>query len=123
MFRLSNEQLQALSSHVQDDFLKRTTSHLLGNFSAELARHGLRSSQVEEFVQWGVKEARSFGVVHEEDVRLYVECMLVVHPRFAWSQDTPCFGEILQREDLSGTEKMDRVHDQLVFGLYKDGLE
>jgi hypothetical protein len=123
MFRLSHEQLQALSSRAQDDFLKRTTSHLLDNFSAELSRHELRSNQVEELVQRGVEEAKSFGVEHEEDVRLYIECMLVVHPRFASARDTPWFGEILQREDLSGTEKMDRIHDQLVFGSHKDDRE
>ncbi|HYO55259.1 hypothetical protein [Archangium sp.] len=123
MFRLSKEQLQALSLHLQDDFLKRTASHLLANFPAELAKHGLQSNQLEQLIQRGVNEAESFGVVHEHDVRLYIECMVVLHPRFAWAQDTPWFGEVLRREDLSGTEKMDMVHDQLVFGLYEDGLE
>lgn len=123
MFRLSSEQLKTLSSHAQDDFLKRTANHLLDNFSAELARHALPSGQVEDFVQRGVEEAKSFGVEREEDVRLYVECMLVIHPRFASSQDTPWYGEILRREELSGTDKMNRVHDQLIFGFHTDDLE
>jgi hypothetical protein len=123
MFRLSKEQLHALSSQMQDTFLKRTAKHLLAHFPAELTQHGVQSDQLESFIQKGFDEARSFGVEQEHDLRLYVECMVILHPRFAWAQDMPCFGEVLRREDLPGSDKMDLVHDHLVFESYKERPE
>ena len=116
MFRIAKEQLQALSAAVEQSFISRTVHHLRDGFPSELEAHGLRGPALEALVEWGVAEAAAFGITQEDDVRLYLECMLLFSPRFSSDPRLPWATEILRREDLSGTDKMDIIHDYLVFG-------
>jgi hypothetical protein len=116
MFRLSKEQLQALSATVEQSFITRTLHHLRDGFPLEIEAHGLLGPALDAMVQRGVAEAATFGITQEDDVRLYLECMLLLSPCFSSDPRWPWATEILRSEELSGTAKMDMIHDHLVFG-------
>jgi hypothetical protein len=116
MFRIAKEQLQALSATVEQSFISRTVQHLRDSFPSEIEAHGLRGQALEALVQRGAAEAATFGITLEDDVRLYLECTLLLSPRFSSDPQLPWATEILRSEELSGTAKMDMIHDHLVFG-------
>ncbi|HYO73798.1 MAG TPA: hypothetical protein VEU33_47805 [Archangium sp.] len=91
-------------------------SHLRERFATEWKTLGLREQELKSLVLLGIDQARSFGVVSEPDVRLYIECMVLFHPDFARDPRLTWAGKVLGRKDLSGTEKMEQIHNHLVFG-------
>ena len=62
-------------------------------------------------------KAAAYQVLNEEDVELFIDCMLMLglefdeDPHFPWARD------ILSQKDLSGTEKMALIHDHLLFSV------
>jgi hypothetical protein len=72
------------------------------------------SDDVERFVLEAIADADAHGVTLRSDLTFYIRLQAVLSPLLAdpshsWARD------ILRRDDLSGTEKMDRIHDHLVF--------
>ncbi|WP_157758954.1 hypothetical protein [Cystobacter fuscus] len=122
MFRIAKEQLQALATTVEQSFINRTVHQLREDFPSEIEAHGLQGPALEALVHRGVADATAFGITQGDDVRLYIECMLVLSPRFSNDPQLPWATEILRREDLSGTAKMDLIHDHLVFGVGGEGV-
>ncbi|WNG23540.1 hypothetical protein F0U62_05465 [Cystobacter fuscus] len=116
MLKLAASQLQAISERLTNDFEEKTTRHLVSNFRAELSRHGV-DGDVAAFVRKGIAEARSHGITRPGDVRLYLECMLLLRPDFGDSPEFSWASKVLREHGLSGTEKMDQIHDHLVFSV------
>lgn len=109
--------MQSLSRAVELAFVKWMVQHLRDNFSAELEIHGLSDQELEPLVWRGMKEAKSFGVVAERDVKLFIECMVVLHPDFARHPRFPWAEQVLMSQELSGSEKIDRLHNHLLWPL------
>lgn len=116
MFKVTAGQLQALSERLIDDFVEKTTHHLFNHFLEELSRHGIEGDVV-SFVKTGLAEAWSYGITQASDVRLYIECMVLLRPDFGNSPEFSWAAKILREHGLSGTEKMNRIHDHLVFSV------
>ncbi|WNG57418.1 hypothetical protein F0U59_23605 [Archangium gephyra] len=115
MFRIAKEQLKALADTVEQSFINRTVLHLREDFPSEIEAHGLQGPALEAMVQRGVAEATAFSITQEDDVRLYIECMLILSPLFSSDPRLPWAAEILRREELSGTAKMDLTRSPRVW--------
>lgn len=116
MLRIRCAQMDTLSMALRDDFVRSTARHLEESFPEDLLRHGLTGDS-KGLVERGIQEAESYGITESMDVRLYVECMVILQPDFATAQSLPWAVETLRATGLSGTERMDRIHDHLVFAM------
>jgi hypothetical protein len=79
-----------------------------------------RVADLEGFVDGALGEAEFYGITLEADLSFYLRLQGVLSPRFSdprhsWAR------EIVERRDLTGTEKMDRIHDHIVFGQVGGG--
>lgn len=116
MLRITKAQMEGFSNEMEKSFMDRTIHHLRTHFPEALKLYGLQEqTRLEAFVRHGLDDAESFGVLHEQDVRLYLECLLLFHPLFAHDPALPYAAETLRSKELSGTEKMDLIHDWMIF--------
>jgi hypothetical protein len=114
MLKIRTDQLHAFSAKLHEDFVRQTSAQLVERFPEYIERHGLKH-EISPFVERGISEAASYGITQSNDVRLYLECMVLLQPNFASSPEFPWAAMALGSHELSGTEKMNRIHDYLVF--------
>jgi len=114
MLKMRQAQMDAFSESLERAFFRRMFVHLRGDFPAEVASLGLDDAALEAMIHRGIGEARGYGVVHEPDVELYLECMVLLGPdfdrRIDWCAAT------LRDQTLDGGKKMDAINDHLLFG-------
>lgn len=116
MLRIRNAQMTDFSEHLRKRFVRRMVTHLRLDFAEELEAHGLASTDLDDFVQQGITRAAKYRVENECDLRLFIECRVMLSPGFDEDPKFPWARDVLSSPDLSGTEKMDRIHDYLLFG-------
>jgi hypothetical protein len=112
---IRDDQLTALGEVRLTAFVLRLTDHLKNDFAADLASHGIANSQVPQQVRDCIAQARRFGVEAESDVWLFAECVAIFGPQFPWTEDWA--EQELVRQDKSGTEKMDKISQYMLFSL------
>ena len=113
MLRISYAQILAFSTERRAEFVASTVIHLEAHFSRELSRHGITDTT--HLVERGVVEAESFGITGTKDVRLYIECMVMLKPDFATAPRFPWARATLRADTWSSTQKMNRLHDHVLF--------
>jgi hypothetical protein len=84
---------ECLVTHLQEKFPERTQ-----DFSDDSLR---------VVVQDSVKQAEGYGIASEEDLRRFLEYVLLYGTQLDRREDTRWIGETLRRPDLDGTAKMD----------------
>jgi len=117
MLRMSPIQMEAFAQMVKVSFAERMVRELLRDFPRELRSHGIVDAEaVRQLVQRGIEEAAQNAVLLERDAYLYLQCMALFGAQFPHAEASAWAAEILSRSDISGTAKMDLIHDHLVFG-------
>ncbi len=113
MLIITQKQLDVISQSQSDSVIVRLKRYL--------SRSDFPSSNInkiadlEAFVRIAVKRAKMYDVVAENDVRLFIVCMLFLGQefdtdgRFAWAKQT------LSSRKLDGPEKMEKISDYLLF--------
>ncbi len=119
MFRIREEQMTAFSDQRVTAFVTRMLARLRTEFADDVARQRLKEEELEPLIRRGADDAEQYAVVDEQDVELFGECLVLFAPYFDRDPGFPWARRILQRPDLSGTEKMDRIHDHLIFATDK----
>lgn len=66
----------------------------------------------------GIRRAAGYSVTAARDIELFLDCMLMLGSTFDNEPRIPWARRILNRGDLSGTEKMSLIHDRLLFQGY-----
>lgn len=107
--------MEVLSEALMAQFIQRMVVHLKTHFPQEMEAHQLRQPDLEMLVVNGIDQAKEYGVVNENDVRLYLEYQLLLCPSFDTDPDYVWASKILQRDDLTGCEKMQKIHNHWVF--------
>ncbi len=115
MFRISNQHLDAFREQFAEDYAIRLAHRIVDKFPDELTKLGLDQQQVLPFVKDSVSRAKQYGVDRTLDVELFVDCCVLLCPDFDKSPEYPWAREILGRDELTGTAKMDLIHDYLIF--------
>lgn len=123
MFQLRKNQMNAFSAERLERFVTRMVNRLPADFPTDVRRLRLTPEAIEPLVRDGIRRAGEFGVRIERDVELFLECLLMFHPHFDDDDREAWAGEILRDENLTGTQKMDRIHDHLVFQTSKGRKE
>ena len=77
----------------------------------------MNEKDLESFVQQGISNSKNYGLENEDDLKLYIECMIILSPNFDQDQRFPWAKEILTNEDLDGEAKMASISEHMIFGL------
>jgi len=111
MLIIRNEQMDALSRHMEESFVNRMIAHLKEFWPEKCEEMG--EEAVRESIHEAMDIAREFGIINEYDVARYIDLIY----EFDWpadeEPDTPWAEEILNDAELEGTAKMDRLYEQV----------
>ncbi len=109
MLTIRSEQLQALSEAMWRQSLNRMAVYLKSRHPGVCGEW--RDPECREFVQEGVAKAARYAIEREEDVRQYLEWMVLLGPDFDTNPKTEWAGQILRREDLWPWEKLEEIEN------------
>ena len=115
MLTIRAEQLDAFREPLTKAFVGRMVRHLSRSFPRQLAEQKIKKADLEPLVRQGMKRAEQYGVVYQGDVQRFLECMVILGPRFDEDTIYPWAGQTLRRTDLDGEEKMDEISDHIIF--------
>lgn len=108
-------QIQTFAAFRLEVFVTRMISMLQIQFpewSAAIVQSG---HSLDSVVRTAMAEAASFGVEAESDIETYIQCLVFLGPGFANDLTALWARGVLRRTDLSGTEKMSRINNHLLF--------
>ena len=117
---IRKQQMDAFEDEMLARFMARMATHPRVTFPQELASLGLLTDEdVLDLIRRGLEAAQQYGVTNEGDVERYVECMVILGPQFDSEERFPWAKEILDRQNIDGESKMDRIDEYLIFGSIK----
>ena len=113
MLTIRRDQMARLAQATMLNFVRSRVRHLETHFRRQLTARGLVGPPLEDAVQHEISHAQRYGVVYEHDIARYLDFFALLGPNFdttnQWAAD------ILQRDDLDGTTKVNRISDYLIF--------
>ncbi|WNG56715.1 hypothetical protein F0U59_19610 [Archangium gephyra] len=114
MWKITASQMREMGRVMQQRFELGAMDYLRTNF-ADWSK-SKSDAELLGFIRLGINRARVHGVTTEADVLRYLDYMVIYGQEFDTEPATSWAGEILCSQELSGTEKMDRIdsYDQFV---------
>jgi glucose-6-phosphate 1-dehydrogenase len=107
MLVIRDEQIKALDESMLRSFKNRMVSHLRRTCPEETS--GMSDEELRTLIQDGINKAESYQIFEDNDVRRFLEYMLILNPDFDQDSSFPEIQEILNDEEMDGTEKMDEI--------------
>jgi hypothetical protein len=111
--KIRREQMRTLVEHARETFIRAQTTRVRSAFPRET--EALSPEALRSLVEDGFDRARSYGVVKEQDVELFLDCKLLLAPDFDRNARFPWAADLLNSPQRTGTEKMSVIHDHLLF--------
>jgi hypothetical protein len=113
MLKIRKAQVEALSQAMLRQFEDRMVTHLRAACPEQT--QDVSEPELRATIRLGVESAAKYEVTDEVDVRRYLECLVLYGPDFDANPRTPWAGQILNDKELTGTEKMNRIDDYVLF--------
>lgn len=107
MLSICKKQMEIFSNTMLKRFEYRLLEHLRERFPEQTK--DLPDEKILFVVQTGMKKAETFGIIYEDDIRRFIEYLVIYGTRLDIREDFQWIGDILHRDDLNGTAKMDRI--------------
>jgi len=107
MLIIRDEQMDVLRAHMRRQYEQRIVKHLREKFPDRTK--DLPDKRIRDAVQNSMKKAESYGLEYEDDIRRFIEYLVIYGTKFDTQEETRWIGDILQRNDLDGTAKMDMI--------------
>ena len=107
MLMIRKEQMDMFSAYVRGQFEWRMVKHLQEKFPDRTAN--LSDERIRIVVQNIMKKAENYRIEYENDIRRFIEYLVIYGTRWDDLQETEWMADILRRDDLSGTIKMDLI--------------
>lgn len=117
MLIIRNEQLDVLKKYMLDQFEDRMFIHLRTNFSEQTKTFD--ELYLRKMIRFGIDRSKKYDVIAENDIRQYLEYMIMYSPNFDQIPETAWAGEILRDNSLNGTEKMRQIDNVSLFLFMK----
>jgi hypothetical protein len=114
--RLRNEQLDAMSRAMLEDYIQKMVHYLRENLPGHCRIKKYQSQDLESLVRQGINEAPRYGITRSEDIQRFLECMVILGKDISTSAKYPWAGETLRRKDIGGSEKIEILSGYLLFG-------
>jgi hypothetical protein len=102
-----------LAERARQTFISLQAARLRSVFAEET--EAWEPVALRSLVESAFDRARSYGVVNEQDVELFLDCTILLAPDFDRDARFPWASESLNDAHLTGTEKMSVIHDHLLF--------
>lgn len=109
MLKIRKEQSDALSRSLVDRFVRQVVSHLEDDLKEYIDRLGIDDGNLEDFVRLGMEKSKNYGIVFEEDIERYIECMVVFGPDFDHNLKYPWAENILNDKEKDGEQKVEEL--------------
>ncbi|HEX5747841.1 MAG TPA: hypothetical protein VFZ09_16475 [Archangium sp.] len=114
MWKITASQMREMGKALQQRFELGAVDYLRTNFAdwSELKP----DAELFNLIRLAINRARTYGITIEADVLRYLDYMVIYSQEFDTEPATSWAGEILRAQELSGTEKMDRIdaYDEFV---------
>jgi len=107
MLVIRDDQIQAFDESMLRSFKNRMFSHLRKVCPEETSN--MSEEELRSLIQGGIVKAESYEIFEDDDVRRFLEYTLILKPDFDQDSSFPEIQEILNDEEMDGTEKMDEI--------------
>lgn len=107
MLVIRREQMDVLSAYMRAQFEQRMVNHLRAKFPERT--QDLPDERIRSVVQNSTKKAESYGIEYEDDIRRFIEYLVIYGVRLDTREETWWIGDVLRRNDLNGAAKMDLI--------------
>ncbi len=107
MLVIRDDQIEAFDESMLRSFKNRMFSHLREACPEETSR--MSDGELRALIQGGIDKAESYEIFEDNDLRRFLEYMLILNPDFDQDSSFPEIQEILNHEEMDGTEKMDEI--------------
>ena len=111
MLIIREQQIEVLSQYMVERFEIRMFTHFQTTFP-DKTKH-LETRTLKDFIKTGIEKAKTYKVVIEEDVKLFLECMMNYGVDFDIDVETGWASDILLDKEMDASEKMDRIYDYI----------
>jgi hypothetical protein len=115
MFIIKNKQIEAMTMALVRRFTKEMVIDLRNQFPEKVENLKLDDTEFEEWVFQGLLKAKKYGLEYDDDIQLFLECMLFLSPNFDDDTKFPWANRIFKNKIMSGEEKMAEVSQYLSF--------
>lgn len=119
MLTITEEQMSSLSQAPLKQFELDMFHYLTDNFPEDTKDKS--KQELQTLIHEGIKQAGQYQIEFEDDVRRYLEFMVMYAQDFNKNPDTTWAHETLHSEKLDGTEKMDLI-DELELEMVRNSL-
>jgi hypothetical protein len=113
---IRSEQVSGIQRSRFDEYVEALARHLETNFAGQIAARNLAGANLRNVVRGAIHDAHEYAVYTPADVKFYIECVALLGAKFDTDASHPWAGDILRRDDLTGTSKMDAINESLLFG-------
>jgi hypothetical protein len=118
MLVIRKEQMDVLSNYQLELFVKRVVEHLTLSFPDKTG--SLKQKELEDLIRKGVDSAEKYDIDDESDVERYLDYVIRFGASFDIDKETAWASEILNNQEINGTEKMNQIDDYVLFQLSTD---
>jgi hypothetical protein len=113
--RLRKAQIKALGTVRLRQWAATMTLSLEKRFPHVHSTLRLPTAELRELIYAICLEAGRYGLKTQSDLETYIDCVATVGSEFPKEPNDLSALNILERQDLTPTEKMDLIHDRLIF--------
>ena len=110
---IRRQQMEVFGDYMRRQFEWRMVHHLRARFPNETML--LDEDSLQDLVVSGIRQAEDYGIDVEEDIRRYLEYMMVLSRDFDTNPHTAWASDILRRGNIDGSRKMDEIDNAYVF--------
>ena len=115
--KIRKEQMEEVAQRQEEEYAVRMTRLLCERFPKQRSIHRIRDDDVLALVRRGMAQARDYGIIYEDDIQTYLECMVVLGPQFEQRQQHPFVGDLLRDRSLGSSHKARQLRQYLTFLL------
>lgn len=112
MLRISHVQMRQFGAVSRDRFVRRMATHLRTKFADRAA--GVPDEQLTGQIELGMSEAERHGVVYEDDIRRYLEWLVIFGAPLDQQPGAPWLADILHGDTSTGRAKLDLIDDAVL---------
>ncbi len=109
MLILRKEQIDALKAAMRRRFEIRMVEHIRQTFPDHTKN--VSDEKIHYAVQEITRKAEGFGIEFEDDIRRFIEYIVIYGTQLDVKEETLWMANILRCDNLNGTTKMDMIDD------------
>ena len=113
--QISFQQFEKIKIDMDKVFARVCLKKIKNKFPDGFAKAGVELTAEEETVCKAIKEAKTYGIMLQNDLLLYLECLILLGLDFNTNEKLGWPLQILNDASLKGEEKMNLISENLVF--------